>query len=194
MTSKRILEILRFFHAYNNAAEPPGNTDRLLKVRPVITYLVKRFQDVYIPEQHLSLDEGSMKWRGRLSFKVYNPSKPDKYAVKLYILAEARTGYVHNFEVYCGEGKTIHNTVHGLMGDLRGKGYRLFMDNYYNSVALCESLREHGTDVCVALYVSCEEHLRSCNERQSVRISHLTVSRRSTQVKFKSYFGKIKKL
>ena len=55
-------------------------------------YLANKFKTYYIPEKHLSLDECSMSWRGHLSFKVYNSNKPDKYGVKLYMLAEAKTG------------------------------------------------------------------------------------------------------
>ncbi|KAJ8898293.1 hypothetical protein PR048_003653 [Dryococelus australis] len=35
-----------------------------------------------------------------------------------------------------GDGKTIHDMVFDLLGDLKDKGNCLFMDNYYNSVGL----------------------------------------------------------
>ncbi|XP_069170372.1 piggyBac transposable element-derived protein 4-like [Procambarus clarkii] len=89
-----------------------------------------------------------MAWRGRLSFKVYNPNKPDKYGVKLYMLAESTSGYIYGFDVYCGIGQTIMETVTGLMRPLLNKGHHLYMDNFYNSVTLTEKLREVGVYTC----------------------------------------------
>lgn len=92
-----------------------------------------------------------MSWRGRLAFKVYNPNKPDKYGVNLYMLAESKSGYSYDFEVYAGIGKTMIETVMGLMEPLKYKGYHLFMDNYYNSVQLSEKLLEKGVCTCGTL-------------------------------------------
>nr|XP_045586722.1 piggyBac transposable element-derived protein 4-like [Procambarus clarkii] len=83
MTTKRFQRIAQFFHTFNNNAVPLNNTDKLIKMRPVMDYLKQRFAEVYWPMKELCLDKGTMAWRGRLSFKVYNPNKPDKYGVKL---------------------------------------------------------------------------------------------------------------
>nr|XP_045590041.1 piggyBac transposable element-derived protein 4-like [Procambarus clarkii] len=120
----------------------------MVKLRTLITDITTKFGTYYIPNKALSLDEGTMSWRGRLSFKVYNPNKPDKYGVKLYMLAEAGSGYIIDFEVYAGVGKTTVETVMCLMQPLLHKGYHLYMDNYYNSVHLTELLREHGVYTC----------------------------------------------
>ncbi|XP_045622850.1 piggyBac transposable element-derived protein 4-like [Procambarus clarkii] len=96
-----------------------------------------------------------MSWRGQLAFKVCNPNKPDKYGVKLYMLAEAKHGYVYDFEVYAGIGKTTTETVMGLMESLKNKGYHLFMDNYYNSAQLSEKLLEEGVYTCGTLRLQC---------------------------------------
>ncbi|XP_069168757.1 piggyBac transposable element-derived protein 4-like [Procambarus clarkii] len=148
MPSRRFQHINQFFHTFNTNAVPVNNRDKLIKVRPVMDYLKERFAQVYIPKKELCLDEGTMAWRGRLSFKVYNPNKPDKYGVKLYMLAESVSGYIYDFDVYSGIGKTIVDTVTGLMQPLVNQGYHLYMDNYYNSVTLTETLRELGVYTC----------------------------------------------
>ena len=38
--------------------------------------------------EHIDIDEGMLKWRGRLSFRVYNKEKPTKYGIKGFILAD----------------------------------------------------------------------------------------------------------
>ncbi|XP_069176151.1 piggyBac transposable element-derived protein 4-like [Procambarus clarkii] len=151
MSSARFQHISKFFHMYNKKGVPVNNSDRLIKVRPLMDYFSEKFESVYIPKKELSLDEGTMAWRGRLSFKVYNPNKPDKYGVKFYMLAEGKSGYIYKFDVYCGIGKTTVETVMGLMAPLVNKGYHLYMDNYYNSVSLTEQLREVGVYTCGTL-------------------------------------------
>ena len=60
MPRNRFQEILRFWHANNNEEEPPKDSpdrDRLYKLRPVITHLQDRFQNVYTPEKEIAIDE-----------------------------------------------------------------------------------------------------------------------------------------
>ncbi|XP_069177116.1 piggyBac transposable element-derived protein 4-like [Procambarus clarkii] len=152
MTGKRFEMIAKYFHVYNNKSIPPGQgVDKLIKVRSLMQYLLNRFKRIYIPNKNLSLDEGTMPWRGRLSFKTYNPNKPDKYGIKLYMLAEATSGYIYDFEIYSGVGKKTIDTVMALIEPLKDKGYHLYMDNYYNSVRLSEALLQVGVYTCGTL-------------------------------------------
>ncbi|XP_069192572.1 piggyBac transposable element-derived protein 4-like [Procambarus clarkii] len=152
MRGKRFKMIAKYFHVYNNKSIPPGQgVDKLIKVRSLMQYLLNRFKRIYIPNKNLSLDEGTMPWRGRLSFKTYNPNKPDKYGIKLYMLAEATSGYIYDFEIYSGVGKTTIDTVMALIEPLKDKGYHLYMDNYYNSVRLSEALLQVGVYTCGTL-------------------------------------------
>ncbi|XP_035228633.1 piggyBac transposable element-derived protein 4-like [Stegodyphus dumicola] len=48
--------------------------ERLDKIKPVYSYVVEKFQNIYELEKELSLDEGIIPWRGRLSFRTYNPA------------------------------------------------------------------------------------------------------------------------
>ena len=55
----RFQSILQFLHLADNSqydANDPAH-DRLYKVRPVVEYLVSKFKSVYIPEEHISIDE-----------------------------------------------------------------------------------------------------------------------------------------
>ena len=89
-----------------------------------------------------------MPFKGKLSFKCYNPDKPDKYGIKLYILAESQTGYVSKFEIYSGNGNTTFNIVNSLMAPFKNCGYNLYMDNFYNSVKLSEHLLTESVYTC----------------------------------------------
>ena len=139
--------ISKFIHAYNKKAVPENNEDRLLLVRPILDFLCKRAQEVYVPEKFISLDEGMMPWKGKLSIKVYNPLKPTKYGVKIYLLCEAKTGYVLDLLIYQGKKNTLRQIVWTLMQRYFNKGYCLYMDNYYNTVDIADQLYENGVHV-----------------------------------------------
>ena len=148
MSRNRFQILLRFLH-YSDA-EDTGE-DRLYKLRGVINYLQDRFQTMFQPGQDISIDEGTLLWHGRLGFKICNPLKPCRYGMKSYILCDSATGYCHSISPYCGQYSSLSNTVHTLLGDLTGQGYHLYMDNYYNSVGLCEELLAKNTHVCGTL-------------------------------------------
>lgn len=73
-------------------------TDKLFKIREVLTYAQNKFQSV--TKQELSLDEGITSLRGRLSFRNYNLAKLEKYGILVRMLCEATSGYIWKFQVY----------------------------------------------------------------------------------------------
>ena len=99
-----------------------------------------RFAVIYSPHRELSLDEGTIPWYGRLSFRVYNPAKPVKYGIKSYMVCDSTNGYCLKYEVYTGKteeqpspnGKLYDLIMRNLVG-YYGMGYRLYCDNYYSS-------------------------------------------------------------
>ncbi|XP_053184300.1 piggyBac transposable element-derived protein 4-like [Scomber japonicus] len=149
MSRNRFQIIWRFLHYNNNASQDAA--DKLYKVRPVLDYIVKKFKELYQPGQNICIDEGMMLWRGRLSFKVYNPQKPVKYGIKSYILCDSATGYCFNMQPYVGTASTLPDTVFTLLDRLPGHGYTLYMDNFYKSISLCERLLGARTNVCGTL-------------------------------------------
>ena len=66
------------------------NRDPLFKVRPLLDLLVERFKHVYIPGRELSVDEELLKWKGRLSFRQYIPSKRARFGIKTFFMWEQR--------------------------------------------------------------------------------------------------------
>ena len=74
MTRDAFLAIDRYFHVFNRRAIPRGNQDKLILVRPLMEYLQDRCRMLVVPSKNLSLDEGLLAYKGRLSIKVYNPT------------------------------------------------------------------------------------------------------------------------
>jgi hypothetical protein len=44
-------------------------------VKPVLNFLVRKFQQVYVPEKQITIDEGMIAWNNQLIFTVYMPDK-----------------------------------------------------------------------------------------------------------------------
>ena len=153
MSRNRFQEILRFWHFADNNIE----VSRLDKVMPLVDQLNLKIEEIYHPRRDLSIDESMMLWRERLLFHQYIKNKRHKYGVKFYELCESN-GLVLKVRIYSGEsvpddfglgqsGAIVINLMDGLLD----KGYRLFVDNYYNSFELAQQLIKEKTYICGTL-------------------------------------------
>ena len=123
-------------------------------LRPVLDFILEKCRTLCVPLRNLSIDEGMLKWKGRLSIRVYNLMKTIKYGIKFYFLCKAKTGYVLDCIIYRGVNSTLHGIVFNLLGRHLGQGYHVFMDNFYNSVKLAEELYENQMQVSGTLRLS----------------------------------------
>jgi hypothetical protein len=62
---------------------------KLFKIYPVISYLNIKFQNLYMPDQNIAIDDSLTLWKGRLSFRQYIPLKSSKFGIKSYKLCES---------------------------------------------------------------------------------------------------------
>lgn len=65
MSRNRFTQILTFLHCNDNRNQGE-NSDPLFKVLPVITKIKAAFNTVYRPGEQVSLDEGTVPWKGRV--------------------------------------------------------------------------------------------------------------------------------
>ena len=98
-------------HFNNNEAMPADSTNKLYKLRPIHDEIVGNWHKLFNPGEQIPVNEGMLKWRGRLSFKVHNKDKPTKYGIKSYILADSNSGYCWNMDMYCGQQKRLRDTA-----------------------------------------------------------------------------------
>ncbi|XP_063041039.1 piggyBac transposable element-derived protein 4-like [Engraulis encrasicolus] len=157
MSRNRFQIILSFLHFTNNdnyiERGQPGY-DRIFKVRPIIDIVIPKFSAVYGPRKQLSLDEMTIAFKGRSTLKLYNPNKPDKYGYKVFVLSEAKSGYVLEWSMYTGPNADAHEIgashliVRKLMAPHTGKGHEVYMDSYYTSPAIATELASRDTGLC----------------------------------------------
>ena len=63
----------------------------------------------YTPAKYISLDESTMAFKGCVKFLQFNPSRPNKFHIKLFMVSEHLGGYICRFSVYTG--KTCNELV-----------------------------------------------------------------------------------
>ena len=76
-------QISSFLHISDNRNS--NLNDKLYKVRPLLNLLVKKWQHYYVLGKIICLDERMMKYKGRVSFKQYNPAKPTRWGIKAFV-------------------------------------------------------------------------------------------------------------
>ena len=146
MSRNRFQLLLKSWHFHNNEIL---TEDRLQKITPLTNLLIKNFQNVVIPKEHVCIDETLVPFRGRLSFRQYISNKRHKFGIKLYKLCLEK-GYTYNLQVYCGKDKVPNQSssekvVLSLSDNLLDKGRTIYTDNYYTSISLAHQLLKRNT-------------------------------------------------
>jgi len=160
MSRNRYQLLSSFLHFNNNenqiARGEPGYNP-LFKVQPLLDIVDPLYESVYVPGRNLSIDESIVKFKGRVFFRQYLPAKPTKWGLKEFVLCEAGTGYHLKHLIYTGKSafptdKSLPFTtqiVTSLLEGYRNQGHVVFMDNYYTSPDLFETLeRNFGIGSC----------------------------------------------
>ena len=156
MSRNRFYDINRYLHFNDNSLQVSRDHpafDKLYKIRPVLERVQKTFTEHYTPSMNVSIDEQMLGTKARISFLQYLPKKPQKWGVKLWVLADSMNGYVPAFDIYTGasdgaEHGLAYNVVMKLMEGYLYEGRRLYVDNYYTSPRLFLDLEDRGTYAC----------------------------------------------
>ena len=114
--------------------------------------------------------------------KQYLPMKPTKRGFKIWVRADAVTGY---FCVYVGrpsDGTTSEvglgeRVVLQLTECLRGGNYQIFCDNYFTTCHLLDTLLSHQLYGCGTTCPSRREFPRTLQQVQLERGQHLSCQR-----------------
>lgn len=154
MSLNRFRLLNRFLH-FTNTTQLDTN-DKLCRIRPFLDHMFTVFETNYKMEQNICVDESMIKFKGRLSYIQYNPSKRARFGIKVYKLCESQTGYCARFKIYLGKEEVVdqshsqlsssENVVIALMDGYLHEGYNLFVDNWYTSPTLFKYLLDNQTN------------------------------------------------
>ena len=105
MKRDRFCLLLRFLHL-NDIRKyiPKGQVghDPQYKIRPFLEPLLRNLKLSYTPGCEISIDESMIGFKGHIGFLQYAPKKPTKWGLKVFVLADNRTGYACNWKLYTG--------------------------------------------------------------------------------------------
>ena len=150
---RRFLQIHWMLHV--QSPEPTTQPiTRSRKISNVVDYVKKKCIQIYTPRQSIAVDESTVGFKGRISFKTYNPQKPTKWGLRVYVLCDSENGYISTFEPYFGQPTTANlpypqmpftvrivlHLVDQLLKKADGSGYHVYTDRFYTSILLANQL------------------------------------------------------
>ncbi|KAJ4444070.1 hypothetical protein ANN_05859 [Periplaneta americana] len=146
-----ILQCLRFDDKSTRAER--SKIDKLAPIRDVFEHFVANCRNNYTVGEIVTIDEKLEGFWGKCPFRQYIPSKPRKYGIKIFALADSRTFYSSNLEVYTGKqpegpynlSNSADAVVERLISRISGSGRNVTVDNWFNSVPLATRLlKDHN--------------------------------------------------
>ena len=143
-----------------NDVNKENPNDKLTKIRTLNDYIRRKCMKLFQPYQNIAIDERMVKNKGRYGFRQYIRDKPTKWGMKLWVLADSKTGYTYTFDVYLGKTNEsskfglAYDVVMNLVKSLTNQGYHLFFDNFYTGVQLMKDLVSMGIRACGTMIVN----------------------------------------
>lgn len=80
--SRNRYELISSFLHFNDNTEMKATDDPLFKVRPLLDIIDPLYTKHYCPQRELSIDESMIKFKGRVFFRQFLPSKPIRFGIK----------------------------------------------------------------------------------------------------------------
>lgn len=75
----------------------------LAPIQTLFDSFIENCKEAYTVGPYTTIDEKLESFRGRCSFKQYNPSKPNPYGEKMFVLVDSATSYAADLEVHVGQ-------------------------------------------------------------------------------------------
>ncbi|XP_028982645.1 uncharacterized protein LOC114841719 [Diachasma alloeum] len=147
---KVILSSLRFDD--KSTRDYRRETDKLAPIRDVWQQFVSNCRKYYSPHSSCSIDAQLVPFGGRCPFRMSSPEKPNEYGMKIVMLNDSKTYYMHNAEPCTGNaiGKNSNETlssycVRKLSEPIHGTGRNLTCEDWLTSVETVQKmLREYS--------------------------------------------------
>jgi hypothetical protein len=178
------MSVTRFsFLIYNlrfdnkTSRESRKQLDKLAAISEIWNLFVDNCINNYNLSECVTVDEMLRAFRGRCGFKQYMPKKPAKYGIKIFILCDAQSNYIHNAIIYKGRalpGDPVNTGLSkNVVLDLAGNYHNLYSLIYivvnrdlkikiivfYFTANLYESGRNITCDNWFTTFPLCEELL-----------------------------------
>ena len=135
------------------------------KIQPFISKLASNFQKCFIPYCNIVSAESLIGFKGKLSLKSFNLSKPTKWDIAAKTLTDSKTGYLYNINIHysqtapkpspISELTKTDQAIVELVTPLFGMGYHTFCNRLYTSPHLAETLLSKQVHLTGMMMNSC---------------------------------------
>lgn len=129
--------------------------DNLHKIKPLLQLLFPNFERAYDLHKNISIQNCMIPWRGHLSFQQFTTSKPIRFGIKVWVLADSESKYICGQQLYIGRnpGESAEvglatRVVKELGIGLEGNSHHLYTDDFYTSVDLYQYLFDNKIYAC----------------------------------------------
>ena len=120
----------------------------------VVEYIQENCLLNFTPRQNVAVDESTVGFKERIAFKAYNPQKPTKWGLRVFVLSDSDNELISCFEPYFGKTSTeslplsdkpfttriVSHLIDQLLNKTSGVGYHVNTYRYYTSVLLAKQL------------------------------------------------------
>ena len=152
MSRDRFLQIKKYLHVVDNTNRPDQNDpnyDRAFKVRSLLNIVKENFRRIP-KEEHLSVDEQMIPFKGKSIMKQHMPNKSNRWGYKMFLLAGGTSGICYDFIFYTGKADT---SQYGFCTDVVLElcqtvpfmiNHKVYFDNYFTTIRLQVELMKLG--------------------------------------------------
>jgi hypothetical protein len=85
--------LLLFWNLHYAHAEGRGKFKKEELIKSVLDKIRSKCILYYSPSTTVAVDESIIAFKGSVSFKTYNPMKPVKFGLKMFVLSDSTNGY-----------------------------------------------------------------------------------------------------
>ena len=143
---EEISQCIRFDQKHNR-----NRKDKLAPIRIIFKKFIEKCKKNYVPSTQMTIDEQLVTFRGRCPFRMYIPSKPGRYGIKIWALCDATNAYLYNAKVYIGKEDGVteigqgENVVKWLSEPVLKAGRNITTDNFFTTLSLARYLLSFKT-------------------------------------------------
>lgn len=163
-----IFLLSKLYFAY---PEKRADCSKTYYIDDVVECLKKTFLKVRTESSHQPRDETMVKFKDRSSLKQYMPLKPTKRGFKIWQTCDSMTGYIYDFNVYCGkevvatESTLGERVVRKLCSTIRKPDICLCFDSFFTSLELMNTL----DFPCVGNFMCNRKNVAKFEKKQLIR-------------------------
>lgn len=150
MQRNRYMDILKFLHFAND--NETNSCDNLAKIRPILDNIKDKFRKTFKPSQDVAIEDSLRMLWGKFKPKQYFSRKQFLCGRRCFVMTDLNTNIIVDIAGCTGSDAEFINrdprssadVVKNLLSDHHNKNHILYLDHWYTSPTLFESLYQQG--------------------------------------------------